>query len=236
MAFDPATGMPAGFHPSKCKPGAFQPGLAPHARQERWPGPLLRLGLHDRRPDREERALVGHRVVTPAGQQRRHEVVHALAPGGDVGAACDVLLGRPPDTEPDGQPATRQEVDRRQPPRQLPRPVVAGDEDRRPEPRRRRPRRHGRQQLGRCQDALVLGRHHGSGTAGVPADRLERPEEVVLHPQARVAVLLGPHAELAQHVDRQPGPELGHAQSDPRHGRAAQPMALDSARRNAGSA
>ena len=59
------------------------------------------------------------------------------------------------------------------------------------------------------------------GSPVVAPLRRERPEEVIAHPQAAVAVLLGLLAEVAQQLDIEPGAELRHAQADPglmRHG------------------
>ena len=104
-----------------------------------------------------------------------------------------------------------------EPLRERHRPVVAGDEDRRAERDALGPRRSGREQLERREDALVLRRDRRAVAAGVSASRFERPEEVVLHPQARVAERLGTAAELADDLDRQPVAELRQAEPDAGH-------------------
>ena len=155
-----------------------------------------------------------------------------------------VLLGRPPDAEADRQPAAGQQVDRRQPPGQL--PPASGCRRRGstcPSRAWSRPRRHGRQQLGRCQHAAVLRRDGGAGPTGVAAAAARAARGSGPAPTGSCSRAASARSQNSRSdVDGQPGPELRQAQADAGHAdpvrrrEATQAMALASTRRNDGSA
>ena len=197
---------------------AAEPRLRAHARHQRRPGLLHRLGAHVGLRDGEEPAGERDRVRSPAGLQRVDELVTAGAAGAGVDVHLPVLVVRPADAEAHDQPSLRQQVEGGQPLGEVDRAVVAGHEDAGADGGHGRPRRGRGQRLERADDAPVALRDGQARPGRVAGRRLVGEEQVLLHPQPREAQLLGPLAEALHHMAAHRAPELREAQTDS-HGR-----------------
>ena len=116
---------------------------------------LERLGPNIRLGDREELPLVRDRVTPPAREQRVDELICPLAAGAWIDVVLRVLLVGPADGEPEYGASASEDVEGRDPLRQIDRAVVARDEDARADRDGRRPRGDGGQQLHRLQDRSI---------------------------------------------------------------------------------
>ena len=221
IAFEPATGMPAGIHPSKCVRVRSSPGSLhrPDSNGGRGRcfglGSMIDGGIEKNGPSCSTGSSPQQASRAGMKSSSRRPRVAMSVPD----ASC--CFAGPSDAEADVEPPAREDVDRRQATGQLSRPVMAGDEDRRPDAHGAGPRRHGREQLERGERALELRRDRRARASVVATLRREGPEEVIAHPQAAVAELLGLLAEATQQLDVEPWTELRQAQADPglvRHG------------------
>jgi hypothetical protein len=150
-------------------------------------------------------------------QQGRDEVVEPPTAAAELDAGGLVLLRAPAHSQTDHQPAGGDLVDGGQPGRELRRPVIPGDQHAGADQAPRRPRRRRREQLGRGHRASVLLGDRQAGLPDVADGRLQRPHEVVLHPQAGETARFGVDHELADHRRIEVRPDLRQGQSHAGH-------------------